>query len=277
MPVFETLSVRREGAVLFAAIAAPPMNLLGPALVRDLVTLIQDTEADKDAKVLVFSSTDPDYFIAHVDVARISEYRQETARLAGEASLGLMFRRLSQSRLVTIAQVEGRVRAAGNEFVLACDMCFAARETAIFSQPEAGFGLVPGAAGIQHLTRLVGRTRALEIMLTADDYDADLAERYGWINRALPAASLGEFVESLAHRIAGLPAGSQAIVKERVNAIALAPVGDYRRDSDLFAECSRDPRAQRRTQAAMTHGFQTRNGEMALGRLIGELADHAPR
>jgi enoyl-CoA hydratase/carnithine racemase len=126
--VFETLKVSKEGAVLFADIAAPPMNLLGPELVRDLVSLIQRAEGDNAIKVLVFKSTDPDYFISHVDVTKIKEYRNEAAKLVGEPSIGLLFRYLSASRLVTIAQIEGRVRAAGNEFVLACDMCFAARE-----------------------------------------------------------------------------------------------------------------------------------------------------
>src|SRR6186713_1083224 len=121
----------------------------------------------------------------------------------------LVFRYLSNSRLVTIAQIEGRVRGAGSEFVLACDLRFAARESAIFSQPEFGFGLIPGAGGIQHLTRLLGRARALEVMLSADDYDAELAERYGWINRALPATELPAFVRSLAHRIAGFPAAGR--------------------------------------------------------------------
>src|SRR5215469_972566 len=170
---FETLAVRQEGAVLLADIAAPPMNLLGPALVRDLVSLIRQAEGDGGIRVLVFKSADPDYFIPHVDVTRIKEYREEAAKLAGEASLGLLFRRLSTSPLVTIAQIEGRVRAAGSEFVLACDMRFAARETAIFSQPEPAFGLVPGAGGAQHLARLMGRARALEVMLSAQDYDAE--------------------------------------------------------------------------------------------------------
>jgi enoyl-CoA hydratase/carnithine racemase len=269
---FETLRVRQEGAVLFTEIAAPPMNLLATELIRDLVSLIQRAEADSTLKVLVFASADPDYFISHVDVTRIGEYRQEAARLTGEASIGLLFRYLSASRLVTIAQIEGRVRGAGSEFVLACDMRFAARQSAIFSQPEQGFGLIPGAGGIQHLVRLMGRARALEVMLSADDYDAELAERYGWINRALPASMVGEFVRSLAHRIAGFPAGGQVVLKDRVNAIALAPADDFRRDSDLFLECSRNPEAQSRIQGAMTRGFQTRDAEMALGVMVGELA-----
>ena len=275
LPVFETLKVRKEGAVLFADISAPPMNLLGPAMVRDLVSLIQHAEADSEAKVLVFRSADPDYFIPHVDVTKIQQYREEAAKLTGEASIALMFRHLSASRLVTIAQIEGRVRAAGSEFVLACDMRFAARETAIFAQPEAAFGVVPGGGGVQHLVRLMGRARALEVMLSAQDYDAELAERYGWINRALPANALADFVRSLAHRIARFPAGSLAAVKNRVNAIALAPVEDFRRDSDLFGEGARTPEGQSRFQAAFKRGFQTRDAEMDLAGLLGDLDDAA--
>src|SRR5262249_13862775 len=168
---FETLIVRQEASVLFADIAAPPMNLLGPELVRDLVSLIQRAEADDTIKVLVFKSADPDYFISHVDVTKIKEYRKEAAKLTGEASIALLFRHLSASRLVTIAQIAGRVRAAGSEFVLACDMRFAARESAIFSQPEPAFGQIPGGGGAQHLVRLMGRGGGLEVMLSAQAYN----------------------------------------------------------------------------------------------------------
>src|SRR6185295_16413556 len=147
-----------------AAIAAPPMNLLGPELVRDLVALIQRAEADAGCSVLVFTTADPDYFISHVDLTRVAEYRAEAAKLTGEASIAALFRRLSASPLVTIAQIAGRVRGAGSEFVLACDLRFAARETAIFGQFESAFGLVPGGGAVQHLVRLMGRGRALEVL-----------------------------------------------------------------------------------------------------------------
>jgi enoyl-CoA hydratase/carnithine racemase len=160
------------------------------------------------------------------------------------------------------------VRAAGSEFVLACDMRFAARETAIFGQFEPAFGTVPGGGAVQHLTRLMGRARALEVMLSAEDYDADLAERYGWINPALPAGELDEFVSSLAHRIAGFPAAGHAAVKDRVNAIALAPAEDFRRDSDLFGEGVRRPEAQSRIGAAIERGLQTPDAERDLARLL---------
>lgn len=271
--LFEILRASKEQGVLFTEIAAPPMNLMGPELVRDLVSLIQEAEADRTIRVVVFKSADPDYFISHVDITRIGEYREATSKLTGEPSLGLLFRYLSATRLITIAQIEGRVRGAGSEFVLACDMRFAARESAIFGQPEAGLGLIPGAGGIQHLARLIGRARALEVILSADDYDADLAERYGWINRALPAKALDDFVRSLALRIAGFPANGQRIVKERMNAITLASPEAFRRDSDLFLEAGQDPETRIRTQAAVKAGLQTREAEMSLGRLLGGLTD----
>jgi enoyl-CoA hydratase/carnithine racemase len=269
----ETLTIHKEEAVLFVEISAPPMNLLGPELVRDLVSVIQQAEADETIQVLVFKSGDPDYFISHVDVMKISEYRQEAAKLVGEPSLAMLFRYLSLSRLVTIAQIEGRVRGAGSEFVLACDMRFAARESAIFAQFEAAFGAIPGAGGAQHLVRLMGRARALEVLLSAEDYDADLAERYGWINRAVPARSLENFVRSIAHRIARFPVSGRTVIKDRVNAITLAPVDDIRRDSDLFAERMRSSAAQNRTAAAMKRGFQSKEGEINLAHMLGNLTD----
>jgi enoyl-CoA hydratase/carnithine racemase len=268
-----TIKLSREGAVLLATIDAPPMNLLGPELVRDLVSLIKLAEADVSVKVVVFKSADPDYFIPHVDLTQIAEYRAEAAALTGEASIAVLFRYLSASRVVTIAQIEGRVRGAGSEFVLACDMRFAAAETAVFGQFEPAFGQLPGGGAAQYLTRLMGRARALEVMLTADDYDADLAERYGWINRALPADAIDEFVSRLAHRIAGFPAAGHVSVKERVNAISLAPLDDFRRDSDLFRDSVGNAETQRRIQTAIKHGLQTRDAEMNFGAILSALGE----
>src|SRR5258708_5003126 len=143
---FETVKVHQEKDVLFVEISAPPMNLEGPELVRDLVSLIQQAEADDSVQVLVFKSADPDYFIAHVDVTRIKENRDAAAKLNGDPSIGQMLRHLSASRLVSIAQIEGRVRGVGSEFILACDMRFAARESAIFGQFEPAFGVIRAQA-----------------------------------------------------------------------------------------------------------------------------------
>jgi len=260
--------------VLFVEIAAPPMNLLGPELVRDLVSLIQWAEGDNAIGVLVFTSADPDYFISHVDVNQIAEYRAEAARLTGEASIALMFHHLSSSRLVTIAQIEGRVRGAGNEFVLSCDMRFAASESAVFAQFEAAFGQLAGGGGVQYLARLMGRGRTLEVMLSADDYSAELAERYGWINRALPAEEIGAFVAKLAHRIAAFPSAGRAAVKARVNDISLASREDFLSDSDQFGESARRPQTRSLLQAAQDRGFQDRQTELGLGQLLGEWAGH---
>jgi enoyl-CoA hydratase/carnithine racemase len=279
----DTISTRQHDGVVVAEIAAPPMNLLGPELVRDLVALIRLAEADDATRVVVFTSADPDYFISHVDLNQVQEYRAEAAELTGEASIASLFRYLSASRLVTIAQIEGRVRGAGSEFVLACDMRFAARGRAIFGQFEPAFGQVPGGGAVQHLTRLMGRGRALEVMLSADDYDADLAERYGWINRALAADEITEFVDALATRIASFPAAGQSDVKARVDAISLAPIDDFRRDSDLFGAGVRAPETQHLIKAAMDRGFQTREVERDLGDVLGHLAitaapsDHGSR
>jgi enoyl-CoA hydratase/carnithine racemase len=268
----DTIRTRTEGGVVFAEIAAPPMNLLGPELVRDLVSLIRSADSDESVKVVVFKSADPDYFISHVDLTRVAEYRAEAAALTGEASIASLFHYLSACRLVTIAQIEGRVRGGGDEFVLACDMRFAARGRAIFAQLESAFGQVPGGGAVQYLTRLLGRGRALEVLLTADDYDADLAERYGWVNRALPAGELDHFVRALALRIASFPAEGLAMIKERVNAISLAPLDDFRRDSDLFGESVHNPETQRRTKAALERGLQRRNAELDLAELLPRLA-----
>ena len=151
-------------------------------------------------------------------------------------------------------------------------MRFAARESAVFAQFESAFGQIPGGGAAQYLTRLMGRARALEVLLSAADYDADLAEQYGWINRAMPANELDAFVRALAQRIAGFPAAGLLAIKDRVNAITLAPTEDFRRDSDLFAEQAHNAETQRRIQAAMRRGLQTRHAEMEFSNILDDLA-----
>jgi enoyl-CoA hydratase/carnithine racemase len=271
---FETIQTRTERGVVFAAFDNPPLNLIGPALVRDLVDLLNELDADDSVRVVVFASADAEFFLPHVDIAHVPEYTREAARTGGpvSGSLGGLLRRVSDARQITIAQIAGFARGAGSEFALACDMRFASRERAVFGQIEAGMGLVPGAGAIQHLVRLMGRGRAMEVILSADDYDADQAERYGWINRAVADGELAAFVEALALRIASFPPASLIANKRRINDASLAPLADVRADAMLFQQHVREPRAQARTAALVSQGMQTRGAlERALGKAIGAL------
>src|SRR4030088_230241 len=149
---------------------------------------------------MVLESADPEYFVPHVDLTKVAEYTAEAAKAGGpnDASLGMLWHKLSELPVVTIAKLRGRARGAGSELALACDMRFAARENVVLGQHEIGFGAPPGAGGVQHLGRLLGRGRAMEVILGAADFDADEAERYVWFNRGLPHFILYSFVARLA-------------------------------------------------------------------------------
>ena len=222
--VFRTLRVAPcDTGVLGVVIDAPPMNLIGPELVHDLVGLLGVLESDRETRVVVLESADPDYFVPHVDLTRVAEYTAEAAKAGGpdDASLGMLWHKLSELPVVSIAKIRGRARGAGSELALACDMRFAARENAILGQIEVGAGATPGAGGVQHLARLLGRGRAMEAILGADDFSAGQAERYGWINRALPDADLDAFVARLARRIASFPADAVRSAKRVLNELTL--------------------------------------------------------
>ena len=270
----DTIATRASGRVLHATFGAPPMNLIGPEVVRDLATLLGALYDTADFRVVIFDSADRDFLFPHVDVTKVAEYTAEAAKAGGpgDESLGMLFRKLSQAPVVTIAKLRGAARGAGSEFALACDMCFASREGAILGQPEVGIGAAPGAGGIQHLARLLGRGRALEVILSSEDVDADLAERYGWINRALPGAELDAFVDDLAQRMAGFPAEALVAAKAAVNEVTLAGPGEVRADARLFQRLVRTDAAQQRTAQLLERGFQTRGTvELELGQALAQL------
>lgn len=271
MFVADTLDIRIEDRVLYATLDTPPLNMIGPELVRDLITLVHYMESHDDISVVVFDSASPDFFSAHVDMTRVLELRPELARLEPGARLGSLFRRISTLDQVSIAAINGRVRGAGSEFVLACDMRFAS-EHALFGQPEVGVGAVPGAGAVQHLTRVMGRGRALEVLIGADDFPADVAERYGWINRMLPESQLVTFITALARRIARFPLAGIADAKRRINDIAMPGIDAILEDSRLFHAGVARPETAARIVQLFERRMQTDGPlEAGLGAALADL------
>ncbi|MFD6293861.1 enoyl-CoA hydratase/isomerase family protein [Streptomyces sp. NPDC060235] len=269
-----SVRTRREHGVLFATLDSGTLNLVGVDMVRDLVSLVDMLYTDPgDVRVVVIDSASPDYFSAHVDLAAVPQYTAEAAKAGGpgDASLGMLLHKLARVPVITIAKVRGRARGGGNELALACDMIFASRERAVFGQFEAGTGALPGAGGVQHLARRLGRTRAIEAIVSADDFDADTAERYGWINRALPDAELDGFVERLATRIAGFPPEGVRAAKRAVNDLTLASAAHVRSDAVTFQSLIARPESRERLDHLAGRGLQS-PGELEhdLGRAVAD-------
>jgi enoyl-CoA hydratase/carnithine racemase len=203
---------------LRAVIDNPPINLLDPAVFAGL-SLLQSyvSEPANNVKVVVFESANPDFFCAHLDLAKVAEVPDVPgARNIVQAWPGFS-QWLTNAPVVSIAKIRGRARGIGNEFICACDMRFASSENARLGQIEVGFGVVPGGGALEWLPRHIGRGRALEVVLGADDFDAGTAERYGWVNRALPDAQLDDYVDELARRIATFDAAAIATAKQLIS------------------------------------------------------------
>lgn len=272
MPLFKAFRGNVDEAVLTVTIDDPPLNLIGPDFAEDLILLIRDAEERPSYRVVVFESEIGEFFSAHADFSRGPQLLDVIQRFLPGGSLGMLFRRLSTIPIVTIAQVAGRVRGAGSEFVLACDMCFASRERAIFGQTESGLGLLPGSGGIQHLTRSMGRQRAMEVILSGDDYGAERAAQYGWINQALPDAVLDGYVKRLARRIARFPEASLQTIKARIHDAVLPSEQSIIADGAKFLELldGREAKERQALLASMTEANPV-EVEMSLGRIVGEL------
>jgi enoyl-CoA hydratase/carnithine racemase len=271
------IRIETAGGVAWATIDFPPMNLLGGDLFGALYALVERFEKDEDTRVIVLKSADPDFFIAHGDVETIAtvptDPTPEVTELPFTHATLERLRRLPQ---VTIAQVEGYARGGGSEVTLACDMRFAAIGKAVFGQPEVPLGILPGAGGTARLTKMLGAARATEIILGGDDFSAEEAERYGWVNRALPAAELGPFIDRLARRIASYPAHTLQEAKRLIQ-----HVNDNDVEADLLAEqhafdrLMSDPRSERvpRMNRFLERGVQTREGERTLASACETLGD----
>ncbi|RRN63995.1 enoyl-CoA hydratase/isomerase family protein [Caulobacter sp. 602-1] len=250
----------------------PPINMLAPEGIIALQRVVTEIEADPQAKVMIFQSADPDFFIAHFDTARAADLPR-TAGPSGHSPWIDVVVRMARSPVVSIAKIRGRTRGVGSEFVLACDMRFASRQSAILGNPEVGVGLPPGGGALEWLPRLAGRSRALEIVLSGDDFDADLAERYGWINRALDDDALDEFVDALAGRLATFDRQTLGDLKAQVNRVGV-PTGDELESSNrMFFDALRHPDTQARRARLGRFDYGRRSDfELNFGRYLRGLA-----
>src|SRR5258707_7268626 len=234
----------------------PPFNVMDGTMFQSLQDLLARMDASQTLRVVVFESAIPDFYLAHFDL---------TGKLGnvmsgvGPTSLPVLldtFVRLTKSPVVSIAKIRGCARGASSEFVLACDMRFASRENTRLGQPEVAVGLHPGGGGAERLPHLVGRGRALEVVLSANDFDGDSAERYGYVNRSLPDAELNGFVDELALRIASFDRRALAAAKNLVNHASLPPADRLLDAITSFGTALTWPEAQHRIQAVMERRLQ---------------------
>ena len=251
----------------------PPLNIFGPETIPQLDEIITALEADEHLKVVVFDSAVEGFFMTHYDFLARPE---DTTRLPtgpnGLGPLSDMLVRLSRAPVVSIASIRGRATGVGSELALACDMRFASREKAILSHFEVGAGVVPGGGPMARLPRLIGRGRALEVLLGADDIPGDLAERYGYVNRSFPDAELDAFVESLATRIASFDKQALSETKRFADVASLPPDFEIAPEWDVCLASIGRPAAQQRIRMLIERGLHKPGDvESRLGFHVGRL------
>jgi len=267
----DSLRFEIEGGVARVTIDHPPINLLDLELMRQLSQAGRLLAADDRVRVIVFDSANPDFFIAHADVSMIREMpSDEPEGMSGFQRVVERYRNMDE---ISIGKLEGCARGGGSEFLLSLDMRFAARGKAMVSQPEVGLGILPGGSGTQRLAHLMGRSRALEAIIGCEDFDADLAERYGWVNRSFDPAELGPFVDALAKRIASFPAEALAKAKRAVVAAEGDVANRLELENSLFHATLRDPAAKKRMERFLRVGGQTPEYERELGSHLEALGE----
>lgn len=248
----------------------PPFNLVVPEIVSALHSIVKDMDNDPELKVIVFRSELEGYFINHFDLSKAQDFPVESTNPPLPTWSDLVLR-LSKSPVISIASIRGRTRGGGNEFSLACDLRYASAEKALFGQPEVGSGILPGGGGTERLPRLVGRDRALEIILSAQDYSAEDAERFGMVTRILPDSELDGFVDDLTARLSGFDRQSLAGAKAQVNRATLPPDADVLAAYSEYSESLAWPgflaRRPRMGRLAAEHGQQEL--ELRLGHYLG--------
>ncbi len=255
----------------------PPLNIFGPDTIPQLNEVITAIETDQDLKVVVFDSAVEGFFLTHYDfLAKVEDTTRLPPGPTGLQPLPDMLVRLSRAPVVSIASIRGRATGVGSELALACDMRFASREKAILSHFEVGAGVVPGGGPMARLPRLMGRGRALEVLLVADDIPGDLAERYGYVNRSLPDGELDAFVEKIATRIASFDKRAISETKRFVDVASLPPDYEIAPEWDVCLASIMRPAAQQRIKKLIERGFH-RPGDVEerLGYYVGQVGDEA--
>ena len=271
---YQCLRIRIDRGVAFVTIDHPPINLFDAALIRDIDRVGRELEADDAVRVIVFDSADQEFFIAHADVNLILQLPAEAPpKPTSPSFFQAMVDRFRTMAKVSIAKLEGRARGGGSEFVLSLDMRFAALGRAVLSQPEVAVGIIPGGSGTQRLPRLMGRGRALEVVLGCEDFPAGLAERYGYVNRALPPNELGPFVEQLAYRIASFSPDAIRLAKAAVAAAELPTEQGLVEEAHCFNQSVATPEAQARMRRFLEIGGQTRDVELSLDRPVASTGE----
>jgi enoyl-CoA hydratase/carnithine racemase len=252
----------------------PPFNIVDATIFEGLQALIAQMDTDPNLRVVAFESANPEFYLAHFDLTGKTGNIMTAVGPSGLPILMDTFVRLTKSPVVSIAKIRGCVRGVSSEFVLACDMRFASRENTLLGQPEVGVGLHPGGGGAERLPQLVGRGRSLEIILGGNDFDGDTAERYGYVNRALPDAGLDDFVDALARRIASFDRRAITAAKKLINQVSL-PSADRLLDAlNSFQTALTWPEAQQRIQALLKGGLQQDSDfEKRWPALLGELLE----
>ena len=272
---YQLLDVAVHGRVATVTINNPPINIITPALYQELATLVAELQNDDDLTVVVFKSADADFFIAHYDVSNILEFPTdgEAERSLELNDFHIMCERVRTMNKVTIAQIEGRVGGGGSEFAASMDMRFGVVGKTVVNQMEVPLGILPGGTGTQRLPRLVGRGRAMEIVLGAEDLDAATAERWGCLNRIYAAGDIDAKVTALAERIASFPVEAVRLAKASVTASELPLQQGLQEEAYLFQRLLRTDSAQHNMQRFMEMGGQTREGELRVGELSRQICE----
>jgi enoyl-CoA hydratase/carnithine racemase len=274
---YELVRVEVDGRLAVVTINNPPINLLTLPLYAELNALTEELKQDPDLTVVVFKSADPDFFIAHFDVEAILQFPiDKPAEKDPELNLyHIMCERVRTMDKVTIAQIEGRVGGGGSEFAASMDMRFGVEGKTRINQMEVPLGILPGGTGTQRLPRLIGRARAMEVILGADDLDAATAERWGYLNRIFAADEIEAWVDRFARRIASFPVESVRLAKASVSAAEQPLSQGLLEEAYLFQRLLRNDSAQTNMQRYLEIGGQTREGELRVNELNAELGRDA--